>query len=41
MNAEPRDSIAIEVQQRRARTGEESEPARALGQRLLDILKTP
>jgi hypothetical protein len=41
MNAEPRDSIAIEVQQRRARTGEESEPARALGQKLLDILKTP
>ena len=41
MNAEPLDSIAIEVQQRRARVGKESEPARALGQRLLDILKVP
>lgn len=41
IDAPASDAVAIELQQRRARNDEDSEAARALGQRLLDLLKVP
>jgi hypothetical protein len=41
IDAAASDSVAIELHQRRARKSEDNEPARALGQRLLDVLKVP
>jgi hypothetical protein len=41
MNASAQDSVAVELQQRRARKDEDDDAARALGQRFLDLLKVP
>lgn len=41
MNASAEDSVAVELQQRRARKDEDNDGARALGQRFLDLLKEP
>jgi hypothetical protein len=41
MNASAHDSAAVELQQRRARKDEDNDAARALGQRLLDLLRVP
>ena len=41
MDATASESVAIELQQRRARNDEDGQAARALGQGLLDILRLP
>ena len=41
MNADARDSVAIELHRRRNLNDKDDEAARALGQRLLDLLKLP
>jgi hypothetical protein len=41
MNATAQDSVAVELHRRRNLNDRDDEAARALGQRLLDLLKLP
>jgi hypothetical protein len=41
MNANAQDSVAVELHRRRNLNDRDDEAAKALGQRLLDLLKLP